>query len=323
VPVNVAETHLPAFRASPNGKLICDATATSILTDSAGHVTGIRLQSVGQEPRTARARRYVVACGGVESARLLLLSRGPAFPNGIGNHAGLVGRCFMEHASAAIGNGTVRGWWDPRSGDERVYSEKFLAESKQWDLGGVRVRLRLWRDRIDLELRRPWDAVQRTLHAMRQLNLNVKVTIEMEPSLDNRVVLDDRRRDAFGNPGAALFLRATERDRKTVAFAEELVRRLMPQFGAEEVKIAVGLGEFEHHHMGTCRMGDDPHTSVVDRNLRVHGCDNLYVAGSAPFVTSSVSNPTLTIVALTLRLADHLSGANVAEIQPGCYLERA
>jgi choline dehydrogenase-like flavoprotein len=306
-PVNVGESHLPAFRVSPHGTLVCGATATALLTDAGGRIVGMRLQAAGKPARTARAQLYVVACGGVESARLLLLSRGPAFPSGIGNHADLVGRGFMEHASAAIGSGTVRGLWNPRSGRETVFSERYVADAKEMGLGGVRLRLRLSRDRIDLEMSRPWDAVWRTLRALRQLEVNLKAAIEMEPSPENRIALDDRRRDVFGNPGAAVFLRPTERDRRTMRFGEELVRRLLPQLGAEDIRVAVGLSDFEHHHMGTCRMGDDPRTSVIDRNLCVHGCDNLYVAGSAAFVTGSVSNPTLTLVALSLRLADHLS----------------
>jgi choline dehydrogenase-like flavoprotein len=306
--VNAAESHLPAFRKSPHGTLVCGATATALFTDATGRVTGMELQAVGKEPRTARAQRYVIACGGVESARLLLLSRGPAFPRGIGNHADLVGRCFMEHVSAAIGSGTVRGLWDPRSGYEQVFSESAFIEAKEMGLGGVRLRLRFSRERIDLELRRPWETLRRTLRAVRVGEVNAKVSIEMEPSPENRIVLDERRRDVFGNPGAALLLQATQRDRKTMRFAEEIVRRVLPQLGAREIRVEAGLTQWEHHHTGTCRMGDDPRTSVVDRNLRVHGCDNLYVTGSAPFVTSSTSNPTLTLVALSLRLADHLSG---------------
>jgi choline dehydrogenase-like flavoprotein len=61
-----------------------------------------------------------------------------------------------------------------------------------------------------------------------------------------------------------------------------------------------------HHHIGTCRMATDPRAGVVDGNLKVHGTDNLFVVGSAPFVTSSAAPPTLSIVALALRLADHL-----------------
>jgi choline dehydrogenase-like flavoprotein len=64
--------------------------------------------------------------------------------------------------------------------------------------------------------------------------------------------------------------------------------------------------DWSHHHMGTCRMGDNPRLSVVDRQLLVHGTSNLFVSGSAVFVTSGAANPTLTLTALALRLADYL-----------------
>jgi len=66
-----------------------------------------------------------------------------------------------------------------------------------------------------------------------------------------------------------------------------------------------------YHHMGTTRMSDDPQQGVVDRHCRVHGIDNLYVAGNSVFTTSGYANPTLTIVALAVRLADHLKGGDV------------
>jgi choline dehydrogenase-like flavoprotein len=78
-------------------------------------------------------------------------------------------------------------------------------------------------------------------------------------------------------------------------------------------------GAYGGHHIGTARMGTDPHTSVVDANCRIHSVDNLYVAGAAVFPTSSQANPTLTIVALSLRLADHLKslpGTRVPEATP-------
>ena len=65
--------------------------------------------------------------------------------------------------------------------------------------------------------------------------------------------------------------------------------------------------DWGNHHMGTTRMSDDPRKGVVDRNSMVHGVRNLYVAGSSIFPTYSASNPTLNLVALTLRLADHLT----------------
>ena len=306
-PLNIAESHLPSFSASPHGTLVCGATATRILCDADGQITGVELQAIGESQRTVRARVYVLACGGIETARLLLLSRSPRFPDGLGNHSDLVGRCFMDHPAVVIGRGTVRGLWNPLSPVEKGYSEQFVAEAKYQGFGGIRFRLVAHRDPLDFNWRSPLQIVWDGARVVQQINIEVKAQIEMEPSPANRLTLIESHRDAFGNPGVILTLRFTEKDRQTIRYSEKIVRQVLTQLGAENVDVAVGVRYWDHHHMGTCRMGDDPRTSVVDRNLKVHGVDNLYVAGSAPFVTGSVSNPTLTIVALSLRMADHLT----------------
>lgn len=306
-PMRMAVSHLPSFSASPHGTLVCGATATRILCDDTGKTTGIRLQSQTSPARTVRAKVYVIACGGIETARLLLLSRSPQFPAGPGNHADLVGRCFMEHPSVVVGRATVRGLWHPWSYNERACSEQFLADAKQRGLGGVRLRWLATRAGLGIDLSQPWLSLRHSARALRVLDVTLRAEIEMEPASANRVVLTDDVTDAFGDPGASLVLGFTENDRRTIAYAEELVRRALANVGADDVNIEHLAPVWNHHHMGTCRMGDDPQTSVVDRNLRVHGVDNLYVAGSAPFVTGSVSNPTLTIAALSIRLADHLT----------------
>jgi choline dehydrogenase-like flavoprotein len=138
--------------------------------------------------------------------------------------------------------------------------------------------------------------------------------LEQAPRRENRVTLSDRT-DVFGDPLARLEWTVGEHDRRTIrtlhaALDEDLRRR---GFGRVESPL---LSEEEgpwpisrdaSHHMGTTRMGDDPSTSVVDRECRLHGVENLYLAGSSVFPTSGYANPTLTIVALALRLGDHLT----------------
>jgi choline dehydrogenase-like flavoprotein len=111
-----------------------------------------------------------------------------------------------------------------------------------------------------------------------------------------------------------------ERERRTL---ERLTTTIAAEFARLElgrVRLAHSLLEHEgwgphpmdyNHHMGTTRMSDDPGVGVVDASSRVHGIDNLYVAGSSVFPTAGVANPTLSIVALALRLADHLRSSLV------------
>jgi choline dehydrogenase-like flavoprotein len=95
-----------------------------------------------------------------------------------------------------------------------------------------------------------------------------------------------------------------------------LVAAELARAGAGEVisRDASSLDPKQHHHAGTTRMHLDPALGVVDENLRVHGMENLYVAGSSVFPTAGVANPTLTVVALALRLAAHLAGS-----PPDCF----
>ena len=144
--------------------------------------------------------------------------------------------------------------------------------------------------------------------------LGIGGSCEQAPNPDSRVTLSTKH-DALGLPRIKLDWRLTEQDR--LSFYTHL-HSLALEFGA------LGIGRLRvmvadqrdwpqplgggSHHMGTTRMSDNPSHGVVDRNCKVHAVDNLYVAGSSVFPTSGVSNPTLTLVALTLRLADHLKG---------------
>jgi choline dehydrogenase-like flavoprotein len=141
--------------------------------------------------------------------------------------------------------------------------------------------------------------------------LRISADIETRPSPDNRVTLAPDLVDDLGDPGLDLSVNLDARDLRTLDATRELIRRIYADLGAEavtELPPEHGRVGWLSHHMGTCRMGDDPETSVVDRHLRVHESPNLYVLGSAVFVTGGAANPTLTIVALAHRLADHLCG---------------
>jgi choline dehydrogenase-like flavoprotein len=143
---------------------------------------------------------------------------------------------------------------------------------------------------------------------------------EQEPLAASRVTLTEER-DELGTPRVMIDWRYSALDLKTVResvrlFAQDIQRCGVGRFEYDAESIESEMlryGAYGGHHLGTTRMGDDVRTSVVDRNCRIHGVDNLYVAGGAVFPTSSQANPTLTIVALAARLAAHLHAAAVRE----------
>jgi choline dehydrogenase-like flavoprotein len=127
--------------------------------------------------------------------------------------------------------------------------------------------------------------------------------------VENRIRLDPSRTDDHGNPVPDIVWSLDDRTRRTLERANEIQRSVLTEMGAD-VEWTVGPGNTgpAYHHMGTTRMGTDPETSVVDPRLRTHDLSNLTLAGSSVFVTGGAMNPTLTIAALALKAADHVSG---------------
>ena len=144
--------------------------------------------------------------------------------------------------------------------------------------------------------------------------LAARFTCEALPDPQSRVTLDPRRRDRFGMPHVPVDWRLADRDRLGPERLRAELTRALEHAGLGRLEFRAELAadgqpyalEGGKHHMGTTRMHRDPRQGVVDPDGRVHGLANLYVAGSSVFPTGGYANPTLTIVALALRLADHL-----------------
>lgn len=300
-----------------------------------------------------RARVFVCALGGVENARLLLLSRRDR-PAGLGNEHDLVGRYFMEHPHVRSGILVPDdpGWLDGLAIVERhlvdgtdvvgmlapapAALERAGALGSAWTVHRVpsaRVsaagrQLSELRDlptygrfapgslrRAGVLVRRPVETV-RAVAAARGASARADVgmligMIEQEPNRDSRVTLGTHR-DRYGQPLARLDWQLTERDLGAIRAGQDILDaglraaglgRVDHRFGDVDPPPLIGGG---FHHMGTTRMATDEREGVVDADQRVHGTANLYVTGASVFPTGGVANPTLTVVALAVRLARHL-----------------
>jgi choline dehydrogenase-like flavoprotein len=146
----------------------------------------------------------------------------------------------------------------------------------------------------------------------------IVTTMEQAPNPASRVRLSPTERDGFGMPRPLVEWRFTDLDRETIEVALDELSKVFGASSLGRIQSSLDLRKngfpadtpISWHHCGTTRMSTDPKQGVVDANGRVHGVDNLYVAGSSVFPTEGNGNPTLTIVALALRLAEHL-GATV------------
>jgi glucose dehydrogenase len=304
---------LPGFLSSPLGTLVTGANVTRLNTDREGRIVEAEVSTLDGLRKTARAKIFVVACGGIETPRLLLHSRSREFPNGIGNAGGMVGRGFNDHPAvnflAEIRH--MRNTLSPLGTIAR--SHQYYDALRSEGLGGILLVFRqalifphhnlplMGLSRMANIPRAPLNIISR----LAKPTLYIGATIEMKVSDSNRVVLSDRMKDRFGDPMAHLIFHYAEEDLRTLERARELIRSIYRKLGATGVR-EVGIS-WSRHHMSACRMGDDPGTSVVDRHLRVHESPNLYLCGSEVFVTGGAMQPCLTISALAHRLADHLA----------------
>jgi choline dehydrogenase-like flavoprotein len=273
-------TRIPELRAQASAEIVSGEMAVELVPASENQIECVRaLDRTGGEKRYF-ARRFVVAAGVVETARLLLRSRSPRFPAGIGNTHDLVGRHFMEHPTFQW---TVPTEWPdslPR-GVHRTYH--FSDAFRKQGLNGIHYQV----------------------HVESEGSVIWKLQPEMSPRPGSRVRLSKTQRDRFGEPLPALVFSTSRRDLRTLDAGLPFVREQLRALGFAPRELPRER-RWRYHPGGTCRMAADERNGVVDRDGRVFGIDNLYVAGASTFPTAGTANPTLTVVALALRLADHL-----------------
>jgi len=358
---NFGTTYRQELKGASNISVLLHANVTSVVTkDPAVAVEKIEFRTLTGKQGTAKAHVYVICCGGIETARLLLASD-RAEPQGLGNKHDLVGRFFQEHIHIRFGDLLTNGrkclqdyfesfykyglkYFPLIALSPRVQAEKHLLSvhgSAMFDdaqNSGIVALKQLFRKLSrgtkggPGELRRflrdalmsPGDLcrlgyrfyIKGRSGTPRHGPIYIGAQAEVAPNPDSRITLS-KARDRLGMRKLKLDWRIGELERRTLyeyirTVASEFERLGLGSFDLGQVAFlddAVAWARMAHdsaHHMGTTRMHESPQQGVVDPNCRVHGVDNLYIASSAVFPTSARSNPTLTILALCLRMADRL-----------------
>jgi choline dehydrogenase-like flavoprotein len=320
---------MPAYKQAVTGadnvRVLLHSNAVEIETDEAARrARAVRVRTLRKNEFRVAARAIVLAAGGIENARLLLCSRRAA-PEGLGNRHDLVGRYFANHATfgpgAAIGFTRARPALDLYTTRDarKIWGVLALSGAAQRgaELGNFTVTMGPREgppDPGDGPVLAAADLADRGyVPAGRAPDAPVPVYFmnEQIPNRESRMVLSDRT-DALGLPRVRL-------EWSFLAADEDHMRRAVRLFGRELGQKAIGrvrcdweergplfLDSWSRHHIGMTRMHRDPARGVVDPDARVHGVESLFVAGSSVFPTSGIANPTLTLIALALRLADHL-----------------
>ncbi len=293
----------------------CDVDS---LVATTSNIEGVRCRSDG-EPRVFKARRYVVACGALETPRLLLESASAEWPTGVGNQHDLVGRNLMRHYIDLYALLQPRRIPAATRTKELAFNDFYLGQGEKLgsvqSFGNLPPADMLVED-LQKDLRRKVGGfaanaftlvkplVRVTVEQLFARTLILASIVEDLPFPGNRVQLSPDL-DASGRRRLQLHYQIREAEEQRIAAMRKKMKNTL------KGRLYLQLRESENnqriaHACGTCRFGDDASSSVCDANHKVHGVDNLYLADSSIFPSSGGINPSLTIAALSLRLADHL-----------------
>jgi choline dehydrogenase-like flavoprotein len=356
---NFGQRYRERLARSRSIELVLHAPVTRVRLEGAA-CTAVEIRTLDGDDLAIRADRFVLAAGGVENPRLLLLSAaGQA--GAPGNAGGLVGRYFTDHAfvdpatlvlrqpdsmdyyqprlaAPSPGVSSVRGFLSLRR--EVVERERLMNASlffhpryeadRVFATEEVKALLTLW-DKVKQRAvpGAAWPYARLAMRAPHRLAVALarKLAVRHAPArrwrmraafdtgfrYDNRVMLSDER-DRVGRPKVRIEWQIGDADVENMRRVTHLFDQAVRQAGVGHLERAFPDApaawrqalEAGKHHMGTTRMHVAPRHGVVDENSRVHGTSNLFVTGSSVFPSGGYANPTLTIVALAVRLGDHL-----------------
>jgi choline dehydrogenase-like flavoprotein len=310
-----AVTMLPLAVASGNCEIRAHSYVREISVDGSGRVTGAVYFDRERQEVFQRARAVVLSANAGESARLLLLSKSNLFPDGLANSNGVVGRYLMlgngagasgllehplnDYKGVVSGTGIVdyvpsdpnRGFY----GGGRLTSRGY-ATPISYGLGGLSPDAPRWGAGYKQALR------EQAGHRMTISCFTTQLPLET-----NRVDLDPEVTDEWGLPAMRITSTSHPDDIANMEFFRQKSIEILEAAGATNIWAnPVRDSRGGAHNRGTCRMGDDPNTSVVDRFHRAHDVPNLFIVDGSNLVTGGRNHPTMTIQALAFRAADHL-----------------
>lgn len=320
------------------------ANLTNIRTNEAGtEVTQVTAKNHKGKTYTVKAKHYILACNSLQNARMLLASNEQQ-QAGLGNQHDVVGRFFMEHIEVKTGelwlnepndlamymiNLEARTEIAVKPEAQKQFgilngtlalspldvANKVIPHNKSWSGDDPRKNLEtVQASHEQAEENKILKRFKKNYH----IAYGLFTRIESAPNPESRLTLQ-REKDALGVQKASLSWQLTALDKRSIRKIHELVGTQLGAAGLGRVKLFEFLRDENDdswsdgtsggwHHMGTTRMGNDPKKSVVDANCQVHGIGNLYCAGASCFSTSGAVNPTLSLIALSLRLSAFIKG---------------
>jgi choline dehydrogenase-like flavoprotein len=311
---------IPQALATGRCELRTGCTVHNVRTDASGRVTEIEYFDPDGRQVGQRTKAAVLSANGAETTRLLLMSASPQHPDGLANSSGFVGRNLMFNAHASV-HAVFEHPLNDYKGVQvtRIVHDLYEADPARgfYGGGGFDARPFLGATPILYALtQQPHDGPRWGAAFKEQLahdftrQMAILCNATSLPLDRNNVTLDPTLTDRFGRPAIRVTYRDHEDDLANARYMQGFAAQMAEAAGAvKQWSDPVRPGRGGSHLLGTCRMGIDPATSVVDRYHRTHDVRNLFICDGSSMVTSGRGQPTMTIMALAFRAAEHITRA--------------
>jgi choline dehydrogenase-like flavoprotein len=306
---------IPMAEATGRCEIRPESYARRIQVDAAGRATGVTYFDRERSEQFQPARAVIVCCNGAETPRLLLMSKSNLFPDGLANSSGLVGKYLMFNGGAFCGGLFEHPLNEFKSVQvTRIVHDFYDSDPKRGFYGGGGIDFRFDFYPISFALGAlPKDAprwgadFKKMLHEYYTRTTFVLAHTTSLPVETNSISLDPTLKDAWGLPAIRVTYRDHPDDLKIAKFFLDRSMELLEAAGARR-RWAFPVEEqtYARHLLGTCRMGQDPKRSVIDKRHRTHDVPNLFLVDGSSLTTGGRGQPTCTIQALAYRAADEI-----------------
>jgi len=308
-------TVIPMAEATGRCEVRPNCYVRKIEVDDRGRATGATYFDENKQEHFQPARAVVLCCNGAETPRLLLLSTSNRFPNGLANSSGLVGKYLMFNGYSTSSGVFERPLNEYKSVmATRVLYDFYESDPRRGFYGGGALDARAFVYPTMFALAGlPQDAPSwgaEYKHMLRDYytrTMNVDGHSTSLPLETNTISLDPDLKDAWGLPAMRVTYKDHSDDLAMMRFLQDKAIEVLEAAGASRTwRQPVQETTLAAHLLGTCRMGDDPRTSVVDRHHRAHDVRNLFICDGSSLVTGGRGQPTATIQALAYRAGEHI-----------------
>ncbi|MCG8575073.1 MAG: GMC family oxidoreductase [Flavobacteriales bacterium] len=319
---------LPDALATGNCEVRANCKVFKLDTNAQNEVSAVHFYNEQNEKESVSAKLFVVACQAVETSRLLLMSKTDQFPDGLANNSGQVGKNLL-FAGGGSGSGSIK--FENLSEEDRkkfdipltfvnqalqdfyeIDDEEFGGKAK----GGTIDFLiehsnpmpKAYRNRYKQGTLQYGSELKKSLfeYFTKQRRVRFEVFCDWLPNDDCHVTLDDEVVDKWGDPVGKVKIGFHQQDVKVGNYLAEKAKIVLQNVGAESISIGIGGNPPTNLMAGGCRFGNDPQTSVLDKNCKAHEVDNLYVTDGSFMPTGGSVPHTLTIYANSFRVADKI-----------------